>query len=145
MAQAIVAPHIRLDEFEKFHQRQIVRTVPRVTLREVGYTLLVGLICSPFFFATFFLIPMMGQITVGLAAFLTALYLWFRRSILIALIALSSAGIFSGLMFGFIQSIKTRLEVPLFILIALGIPVTAMYSIFIAGRIWILRGGVDDK
>jgi hypothetical protein len=47
-------------------------------------------------------------------------------------------------MFGFIQSVKTRLDVPLFILIALGIPVTAMYCIFIAGRIWVLRGGVDE-
>jgi hypothetical protein len=145
MAQAVVAPHIRLDDFEKFHVRQMVRTSPPVTLREVLCTLLVTLVCAPFFFATFFLIPMMGQVTVGLAALLTALYLWFRRSLLVAFIAVSGAGIFSGLMFAFIQSIKMRLDVPLFILIALGIPVTAIYSIFIAGRIWILRGGVDEK
>lgn len=144
MGQAFVAPHIRLDDFEKFHVRQRVRKVPPVTVREILITLAVSLLCAPFFFATFFLIPMMGQITVGLAALLTALYLWFRRSVVVAAVVITGSGIFSGLMFGFIQSIKTRLEVPLFILIALGIPVTAMYCIFIAGRIWILRGGVDE-
>ncbi len=144
MGQAIVAPHIRLEDFEKFHVRQRVRKSPPVTLREIFITLSVSLACAPFFFATFFLIPMMGQITVGLAALLTALYLWFRRSVIVAAVAITGSAIFSGLMFGFIQSVKTRLDVPLFILIALGIPVTAMYCIFIAGRIWVLRGGVDE-
>lgn len=144
MEQAFVAPHIRLDDFEKFHIRHTVRKSPAVTLREIFITLAVALFCAPFFFATFFMIPMMGQVSVGLAAFLTALYFWFRRSVIVAAVALSGSAIFSGLMFGFIQSIKTRLDVPLFILIAFGIPVTAMYSIFIAGRIWVVRGGVDD-
>ncbi len=144
MGQAIVAPHIRLDDFEKFHVSRRVRKSYPVTLREILITLLVSLACAPFFFATFFLIPMIGQISVGLAAFLTALYLWFRRSVIVAAVALAGSVIFSGLMFGFIQSIKRNLEVPLFILIALGIPVTAMYCIFISGRIWVLRGGVDE-
>ncbi len=144
MGQAIVAPHIRLEDFEKFHVRQRVRKSPPVTLREIFITLSISLACAPFFFATFFLIPMMGQITVGLAALLTSLYLWFRRSVIVAAVAITGSAIFSGLMFGFIQSVKTRLDVPLFILIALGIPVTAMYCIFIAGRIWVLRGGVDE-
>ena len=144
MGQAIVAPHIRLDDFEKFHVRQRVRKVYPVTLREVVVTLAVSLFCAPFFFGTFFMIPMIGQIVVGFAALLTALYLWYRRSIIATALVLAGTGVFSGLMFGFIQSVKRNLEVPLFIIIALGIPVTTMYCIFIAGRIWVLRGGVDE-
>lgn len=143
MEHSIVAPHIRLDDFERFHERNSVRTPPPVTLRELAYTLVIALFLSPFFFATFFLIPMMGQISVGLAGFLTVLYLYYRRSILVAAVTLGAAAIFSGVTFATIQSIKNNLEVPLFILIALGIPVTALYCIFIAGRIWDIRGGAD--
>ena len=138
-----MAPHIRIDDFEKFHERQIVRAIPPVTAKEIGWTVAVSLLYSPFFFATFFLIPMMGQISVGFAGFLTAVYLWYRRSFVIALLAVTGGGIFSGLTFAFIQSIKNNLEVPLFILIALGIPVTAIYCLFIGTRIWIVRGGVE--
>ncbi len=143
MGRVAVAPHIRLDEFERFHLRRLVRRVPAVTGLEIAWTAAIALFCAPFFFATFFLIPMMGQITVGLAAFVTALYLWYRRSLLIAAVALGGGGFFAALTFAFIQSIKNNLEVPLFILIALGIPVTAIYTMFVAARIWIIRGGAE--
>lgn len=143
MEYSIVAPHIRLDDFERFHGKSSLRPPPPVTMRELVYTLLIALFLAPFFFATFFLIPMMGQISVGFAGFLTALYLYYRRSILVAAVTMGAGTIFSGTTFATIQSIKNNLEVPLFILIALGIPVTALYSIFIAGRIWDIRGGAD--
>jgi hypothetical protein len=143
MEYSLVAPHIRLEDFEKFHFQQRVHNVPPVTMREVFWTIAVSLVCSPFFFATFFLIPMMGQITVGFAVLLTALYLWYRRSWVIAGIAVGGGSLFAGFMFAFIQSIKNNLEIPLFILIALGIPVTIMYCLFVGSRIWVVRGGAD--
>lgn len=143
MGPAIVTARIRLDQFERFHAQRRVLVLPRATCSEVAITFLVALIVAPFFFATFFIIPMMGQISVGLAGLLTAIYLYFRKSVVIALTVMTAAVILSSLAFATIQSIKYNLEVPLFILVALGIPVTAMYCIFIAGRIWIVKGGVE--
>jgi hypothetical protein len=46
-------------------------------------------------------------------------------------------------LFGTIQSYKNDLDVLLFFLTALGIPVTLMYCMFIGSQIWIVRGGVE--
>lgn len=143
MGTIAVTPHIRLEEFENFHIRHRAKVQRAVTLRELGYTFITSILVSPFLLGTFFLIPMMGQISVGLAGLLTAIYLWYRRSLLVACVALSGSGIFSAFIFATIQGIKHNLEVPLFIIIALGIPVTTIYTIFIAARIWVIRGGID--
>jgi hypothetical protein len=42
-----------------------------------------------------------------------------------------------------IQAIKNNLEVVLFFLTATGIPVSAIYCMFIGTRIWSIRGGVE--
>ena len=42
-----------------------------------------------------------------------------------------------------IQGIKNNLEVLLFFLTATGIPVSAMYCMFIGSRIWTIRGGAE--
>jgi hypothetical protein len=98
---------------------------------------------APFLFTTFFVIPMIGQISVGLAGVVTALYLWARKSIIIALTILASAGLFSSLMFMSIQSIKYRIDVTMFVLIALGIPMTTLLTVIVAMRVWELRGGAE--
>lgn len=140
---ALTAPmaKITLDQFEKFHAPSLRRSPPRVTVKEVMGTALVSCITAPFFFTTFFCIPMMGQVTVGFAALLTVLYLFYRRSFVIVATILVMAIILSSGLFASIQTVKNKLDVTLFFLIALGIPVSAMYSMFIGMKIWELRGG----
>jgi uncharacterized membrane protein YwaF len=89
-------------------------------------------------------IPVMGQITVGFALLLTAIYLCCRKSILVALTAGLGVLAFWSVLFETIQVIKTNLEVPLFFFTATGIPVSAIYCIFIGTRIWTIRGGAED-
>jgi hypothetical protein len=85
----------------------------------------------------------MGPVTVLLGLFLTALYLVFRRSFIISGVAVLSSVLFWSVLFGTIQSYKNDLDVVLFFLTALGIPVTFMYCMFIGSQIWIVRGGVE--
>jgi hypothetical protein len=134
---------VRLIDFESFHAARITLSPAKPSLRELVITLLVTLAIAPFSFVTFFVIPMMGQITVGLSLFLTLLYLYFRRSVLVAGTAIIGAVFFWGLLFVTIQGIKQNLEVPLFFFTATGIPVCTAYCIFIGTRIWTIRGGVD--
>lgn len=143
MAQAHVVDRIRIEDFEKFHAASLRKTPPPVSLKEIVGTVLIAAVISPFLFTTFFVIPMMGQVTVGLAAFVTALYLWSRKSIVIALTVLASSALLSSILFMSIQSIKHRIDVTMFILIALGIPMTFIYTVFIAMKVWQLRGGEE--
>ena len=138
-----MASSLRLAEFERFHAARIILNQSRPSLSELGVTLLVTLGIAPFSFVTFFVIPMMGQITVGFGLILTLLYLYFRRSLLVAGTAFVGAAFFWGMLFASIQLIKNNLEVPLFFFTAMGIPVCTAYCIFIGTRIWTIRGGVD--
>ncbi len=143
MLQAQVVDRIRIEDFEKFHARRLRKPPPPVTVKEVVITMLVATVMAPFLFTTFLVSPMIGQVSVGLAAFLTALYLWFRRSVIIAVTILVSGGFFASLMFMSIQSIKYRIDVTMFVLIALGIPMTTLLTFIVAMRIWELRGGAE--
>jgi hypothetical protein len=130
-------------EFEKFHASRTAPTQTVPELRELAITFALTLFMAPFSFVTFMVIPVMGQITVGLSVLLTVLYLFSRRSWLVALTAVSGTVLFWGLLFVTIQSIKNNLEVPLFFFTATGIPVSAMYCMFIGTRIWTVRGGLE--
>jgi|LauGreDrversion4_2_1035121.scaffolds.fasta_scaffold04041_9 hypothetical protein len=143
MSQVQVVDRIRIEDFEKFHAPRLRKPPPPVTVKEVVITMLIATAMAPFLFTTFFVIPMIGQISVGLAGFVTALYLWARKSIIIALTILASAGLFSSLMFMSIQSIKYRIDVTMFVLIALGIPMTTLLTVIVAMRVWELRGGAE--
>lgn len=143
MAQAHVVDRIRIEDFEKFHAPRLRKAPPPVTVKEVVLTVLVCTIMAPFLFTTFFVIPMIGQISVGLLGFVTALYLWSRRSLIIALTILASGGLFCSLMFMSIQTIKYRIDVTMFVLIALGIPMTTLLTVIVAMRVWELRGGLE--
>lgn len=143
MTNILPINRISVDDFEKFHAKQIVRIPERPTLRELVYTLLIALFMAPFTAVTFMVIPIMGQVTVFVSLSLTLLYLYFRRSFLVATAAGLASLIFWIAIFVSIQAIKNRLEVPLFFFTATGIPVSAMYSMFIGARIWIIRGGVE--
>jgi hypothetical protein len=98
---------------------------------------------APFGFVTALVIPVMGLVTVGFALMLTLLYLFYRRSILVALTAVGCSVVFWTALFLSIQGIKNNLEVLLFFLTAMGIPVSAMYCMFIGARIWSIRGGAE--
>jgi len=143
MSQANVVDRIRIEDFEKYHAASLRKPPPPVTVKEVVITMLVATVMAPFLFTTFFVIPMIGQVSVGLAAFVTALYLWFRKSIIIALTILVSGGSFASLMFMSIQSIKYRIDVTMFVLIALGIPMTTLLTVIVAMRVWEIRGGAE--
>jgi hypothetical protein len=134
---------LQLSEFERFHREQLVPTQQRPALGELMLTAIVTLIMSPFGFVTFMVIPVMGQVTVGFALLLTALYLFYRRSLAVALVTIGCSVAFWLTLFLTIQAIKNHLEVLLFFFTATGIPVSAMYCMFIGTRIWSIRGGVD--
>lgn len=110
---------------------------------ELAITLAVTIFMAPFSFVIFMVIPVMGAITVALSFSLTVWYLISRRSVLVALTVLGGSVLFWGVLFETIQVIKNNLEVPLFFLTAMGIPVSAMYCMFIGTRIWTIRGGID--
>ena len=132
-----------LNEFEAFHAAKIVRKDIPVTLRELLSTVALTVGMSPFSFVIFMVIPLMGPITVMCSALVSALYLFYRRSWTIAAVVLSSLVLFWGVLFMTIQVIKNNLEVPLFFLTALGIPISAIFCMFVASKIWIIRGGAE--
>jgi hypothetical protein len=94
-------------------------------------------------YVIFMCIPMIGVVTVGFSLFITALYLYFRRSVLVLLTIIMTSVTLSAVFFGSVQSLKYRMDVTLFVLIALGIPVTLIYTTFVGMRIWELRGGAE--
>jgi len=136
-------PRTTLADFERYHAKTLRRPTKRASFREVITTLVASIVMTPFAFVTTLIIPIMGPVTVLLGLSLTAMYLFFRRSIVIASAAVLSSALFWSVLFGTIQSYKNDLDVVLFCLTALGIPVTFMYSMFIGAQIWIVRGGVE--
>ncbi len=136
-------PRITIAEFEKYHARAQRRPTPRASLYEALITLVISTVMTPFAFVTAAIIPIMGPVTVLLGLSLTALYLVFRRSFIIGGVAVFSSALFWSVLFGTVQSYKNDLDVVLFFLTALGIPVTLMYCMFIGSQIWIVRGGVE--
>jgi uncharacterized membrane protein YwaF len=85
----------------------------------------------------------MGPITVLCSAFVSALYLFYRRSWIVAAAVVISLLLFWGALFLSIQAIKNNLEVLLFFLTAMGIPVSAIFCMFVGSKIWTIRGGAD--
>jgi len=143
MEKAVAASRVRLNDFEAFHSRG-QRTCPATpSLKELALTVLTAAFITPFFYVTFFVIPLMGQVTVGFAALITAMYLYYRRSLLVLLASVGTVTLLSTVAFATIQSIKYRLEIPLFICIALGIPFSFAYCVLVGSRIWVVRGGGD--
>jgi hypothetical protein len=143
MLKAGVMNQVRIEDFERFHAKRLRKAPPPASLKEIAITVLLAIIVVPFMYVTFMCIPMMGVVTVGFSLFITSLYLFFRRSLLILAAALFSSGALAGLFFVFVQSVKYRMDVTLFVLIALGIPVTIIYTTFVGMRIWEIRGGAE--
>ena len=134
---------LTVSEFERHHASKLVPVQLRPSIKELVLTALVTLVMSPVSFVTFMVIPMMGQVTVGFAALVTGIYLFYRRSFLVALTAIGVFVVFWTALFVSIQAIKNNLEVILFFFTATGIPVSAMYCMFIGSRIWAIRGGAE--
>lgn len=143
MTGARVMGQVRIEDFERFHAKRLRKAPPPASLIEVVTTILLAIIVVPFMYVTFMCIPMMGVVTVSFSLFITTLYLFFRRSLLILATAVLGSGTLAGLFFVFVQSVKYRMDVTLFVLIALGIPVTIIYTTFVGMRIWEIRGGAE--
>ena len=143
MAQVQAMNQVRIEDFERFHAKLLRKAPPRVSLKELLVTVLVALLVAPFMYVIFMCIPMIGVVTVGFSLFITALYLYFRRSVLVLLTIIMTSVTLSAVFFGSVQSMKYRMDVTLFVLIALGIPVTLIYTTFVGMRIWELRGGAE--
>ena len=134
---------VSLDKFEKFHRRNSRPPVAPATMREIGLTLGVSLAVTPFFLTTFFVLPMIGQVVVGCSLGMSLLYLWVRRSILVALATIIGSGSFAIFTYLTIQGLKDRLDVALFIFLVLGVPVASFFCMFMGMRIWALVGGEE--
>ena len=143
MGESIAVTPVRLRDLESLHARKVVGRPARPSIRELVLTVITAAIATPFFFVTFFVLPMMGQITVGFAAIITLAYLYYRRSLLVCLASLGGFGVVSCATFSTIQAIKYHLEIPLFIFLVLGVPVTFGYCVLVGSRIWLLRGGEE--
>lgn len=143
MAEAQTMNQVRIEDFERFHAKLLRKAPPRASLKELLLTVMVSIMVVPFMYVIFMCIPMMGVVTVGLALFVTALYLYYRRSALVLLSTILSSGTLATIFFVSVQSVKYRMDVTLFVLIALGIPVTLIYTTFVGMRIWELRGGAE--
>ncbi len=130
-----------LDNLEKHYRKRVQSRVQPATTTELIWTLAIAAAVTPFFLTVFLVLPMMGQIIVGLASLSTFFYLKARRSVSVAIAAILGSGAFACLIYFTIQALKARLDVPLFIFLVLGIPVTAFYCVFLSMRIWVLRGG----
>lgn len=134
----------KLSDVERSIARRQRPALRAPSLTELVLTLGVTIFMAPFVVVTFLVIPMMGQITVGFSVLVTALYLFYRRSVLVWVMAVGGSVIFWSALFLSIQGIKNQLAVPLFILTALGIPVCVIYSMLIGARIWAIRGGTAE-
>lgn len=143
MAEAQTMNQVRIEDFERFHAKLLRKPPPRASLKEILLTTLTAIVVVPFMYVIFMCIPMMGVVTVGLAFLVTALYLYYRRSIVILLASLLSSSALAAIFFVSVQSVKYRMDVTLFVLIALGIPVTLIYTTFVGMRIWEIRGGAE--
>ena len=134
---------LSLDTLEKFYRKRVQSRAEPATAKELIWTLAVAVAVTPFFLTVFLVLPMMGQIIAGIVALSTFFYLRARRSISVALAAILGSGGFACFIYFTIQALKARLDVPLFIFLVLGIPVTAFYCVFLSMRIWVLRGGEE--
>jgi hypothetical protein len=143
MEQTLAASRVSLNDFESFHSHSKRPAPPPPSFKELALTVLTAVFMTPFFYVTFFVIPLMGQVTVGFAALITGMYLYYRRSLLVLLATVGTVTLFSVVVFATIQSVKYRLEIPLFICIALGIPFSFAYCVLVGSRIWVVRGGAD--
>jgi hypothetical protein len=143
MEQILSVNKASLRDFEAFHTRQQSRKPAVPSFKELAFTVLTALIMMPFLYVTFFVIPLMGQVTVGFAVLVTLAYLYYRRSLLVLIATVGGVSIFSFVGFATIQAIKYRLEIPLFVCVALGIPMSFAYCVFVGYRIWVVRGGAE--
>lgn len=127
---------VSLDEFERRHRALSRVPTKRASVKELIWTLAISIFMTPFFWVTFFVLPMMGQITVGVAAIVTTIYFVVRRSLLIPIVALAGTALVGVVTSLIIQAVKYHVDVPLFIFLVLGVPVTTIYCLFLGGQIW---------
>jgi hypothetical protein len=136
---------ISLSEYEAYHRARVPRISAAISLKEVAVTSLTTLGILPFWFMMFFNLPVIGQITVGFSLIMTAWFFVVRRSWALVGTAFCSTVIATIILASSIQAIKYNIDLPMFLLMALGIPVSAIYCLFIGSRIWAAVNPEDDQ
>jgi len=132
-----------LDSIEKAIRIQGVTQPVMPSARELLITFFGVVAITPFFLTTVFVLPIMGQIVGFVAAATTVMYMVARRSWLVAVTMIGGFGTFSILTLLVIQAVKTRVDIPLFIFLAMGVPILLIYSVILGAQIWALKGGGD--
>ncbi len=129
-----------LQKFEKIHRQSVKHDLPKTNGKEVFITWFICFIAAPFLFTALFVIPIIGQMLFAAALILTLIYVYVRKSLMIAL-----AVFLANLMFIIPTMItmqlvanKNRFEVTMFFLIASCIPVSIFYIFAVAGKVWYL-------
>jgi hypothetical protein len=132
---------VNLDEFERFHAQKLRVQPMRASWRELGWTVLVAIVVTPFFAALFLALPLIGQFVVGTAFLLTVYYMYLRRSILVLLSSCLGVTLFVTVAGSVMHGRRFHPGLPLLVLLGFGIPVAGAFCILVASRIWALKGG----
>jgi hypothetical protein len=135
---------VTLSEYEAYHRARIPRISSSISLKEAISAAVITLAILPFWFMMFFNLPVIGQITVGFSLIMTTWFFIVRRSYALFGVVFASALLAAIILANSIQAIKYNIDLPMFLLMALGIPVSAIYCLFIGSRIWAAVHPEDD-
>ena len=129
---------MNLNQFENQQRKLLVRKPFPPDRKEIKYFFLITIITYPFLYAGLFMIPLIGQFLFLFALCITLLYLYVRKSLKLIAICVASNLIFLIPTIITIQSIsvKNRLDVILFFLMATCIPISIMYILVTSGLVW---------
>jgi hypothetical protein len=130
-------PTVRLSDLERRHRAGLVRPPTPPTWREVCISTVAAALVTPWVFATFGVIPIIGQALFAAVVVLLGVYLYSRRSLSLTAGMVGAPLTLVILFMASAQMLKYRLEVPLFLLVATGIPVTVMAIVALVAMIWL--------
>ena len=125
-----------LDELEKIHRRSLPKRFRAPSSSELFVISAMSFFSAPFVSATFLLVPLIGQGLVLFFFSLVGIFFFVRRSWLVFICAVIAHLAFVIPAIAIIPSIKHRLDLAYFVLLALGIPVVVLMSLLVAARAW---------
>lgn len=118
------------------HIEQLRRSSQEGINTDMKILFLMGLGFSPFLAMTFMFIPVLGQLLVGTGLIVTLYYFRLRRSWMLFLSWSLGALIAFGLTILAAHTLRGRLDVALFFLLALGLPLSICYLVVAGAMIW---------
>ena len=125
-----------LNEIERDHRRSVPKQYRPPTRAELLIISGLSFVSAPFVSSTFLLVPLIGQGLVFFFLSLVGIFFFVRRSWVVFFCAVAAHLAFIIPAIAIIPSIKHRLDLAYFVLLALGIPVVILMSLFVAGRAW---------